>query len=197
MKKILALVLAIMMVAAFCITANAATGINDNEQAVLDKLSATYEAGEWSFSVPSEYVTAAKNYFAASCDMTEAEMKVILDCIDKGIALIQKEATAKLFEDNVLHLGVLSDSATSTILDLGVTACAEVDLVLTYSPSTKEVTITNAAGTPVFKNDPIVKTTGEDFPITATVIGSVVVIAMVASTAALFIVSKKNGLLVK
>lgn len=197
MKKILALTLAIMMVAALCLTANAATGINDNEQAVLDKLSATYEAGEWSFSVPAEYVNSAKNYFASSCDMTEAEAKAIIACIEEGIALVKKEASEELFKDNVLHLGLLSDTATSKILDLGVAACAEVDLVLTYSPATKEVTITNASGTPVFKNDPVVKTTGEDFPITATVIGSVVVIAMVASTAALFIVSKKNGLLVK
>lgn len=197
MKKILALTLAIMMVAALCLTANAATGINDNEQAVLDKLSATYEAGDWSFSVPAEYVNSAKNYFASSCDMTAEEKTAILDCISKGIALIKKEASEELFKDNVLHLSVLSDAATSEILDLGVAACAEVDLVLTYSPSTRQVTITNASGTPVFKNDPIVKTTGEDFPITATVIGSVVVIAMIASTAALFIVSKKNGLLVK
>ncbi len=197
MKKILALTLAIMMVAALCLTVNAATGINENEQAVLDKLSATYEAGEWSFSVPSSYVNSAKNYFASSCDMTKAQADAIIAYIEEGIAIIQDEASEELFKNSTLHLGLLSDSATSAILELGVSACAEVGLVLTYSPSTKEVTITDAEGNPVFKNDPVIKTTGEDFPITASVIGSVVALVIVASAAALFVVSKKNGLLVK
>lgn len=200
MKKLVTVLLVVAMIAVMAIPAFAATGVNANEQAVLDKLSEYKEMGknEWKFYIPDKYVTSAKNYFVGDCDMTEEEKDVIIAYIEEGAQIVKKEADAAKFDGSVYNLNTMSQESRSAVLVLGQKACAEVDLNLVYNSAENKVIITTVKdGTVVFESAPVVKTTGEDFPITAMTIGLAVVFVLVAGTAAMLVVSKRKGLLVK
>jgi len=199
MKKLVTILFVLAMIAVLPLSAFAATGINANEQAVLDKLdsSAVIGASGWTFSIPQEYVNSAKNYFAGDCDMTEAEKDAILAYIDSGMAIVKKEADAQKFSGKEYSLSKLGDAARSEVLKLGQSACAEIDLTLTYVPTSNQVVITPAGGnTPVFESAPVIKTTGQDFAVTAGMIAVAVVAVIALGSAVMLGVSKKNGLLV-
>ena len=200
MKKLITVIFAIAMIATLCVSAFAATGINEHEQAVLDKLSTTKVIGAngWTFSIPQEYINSAKNYFLNDCDMTEAEKTAIIGYIDSGMAIVKQEADAQQFAGTEYKLSLMSQSARSQVLALGQKACAEVDLNLVYNSSTNKVIITPVGSTtPIFENTPVVKTTGQDFTLTTAMVVTAVAVVMVVCTAGLFVFSKKKGLLVK
>ncbi len=200
MKKLVTVLLVVAMIAVLAVPAFAATGVNANEQAVLDKLSEYKEMGknEWKFYIPDKYVTSAKNYFIGDCDMTEEEKDIIIAYIDEGAEIVKKEADAAKFDGSVYNLNTMSQASRSAVLVLGQKACAEVDLNLVYNSAENVVIITTVKdGTVVFESAPVVKTTGEDFPITAMTIGLAVAFVLVAGTAAMLVVSKRKGLLVK
>lgn len=200
MKKLVTVLLVVAMIAVLAVPAFAATGVNANEQAVLDKLSEYREMGEsqWKFYIPEKYITSAKNYFIGDCDMTEAERDIIIGYIDEGADIVKKEADAAKFDGSVYNLNTMSQASRSAVLVLGQKACAEVDLNLVYNSAENKVVITTVKdGTVVFDSAPVVKTTGEDFPITAMTIGLAVAFVLVAGTAAMLVVSKRKGLLVK
>lgn len=200
MKKLVTVLLVAAVLVAFAVPAFAATGINANEQAVLDKLSEYKEMGEnqWKFYIPEKYITSAKNYFIGDCDMTEAEKDLIIGYIEEGAQIVKKEADAAKFDGSVYNLATMSQESRTAVLLLGQKACAEVDLNLVYNSAENKVVITTVKdGTVVFESAPIVKTTGEDFPITAMTIGLAVALVLVAGTATMFVVAKRKGLLVK
>ena len=199
-RKIVALLAAaLMLFSVMPLSAFAATGINANEQAVLDKLSTSAVIGGngWSFTIPQEYVNSAKNYFAGDCDMTEEEKTTILSYIDTGMAVIKEEADSQKFAGKEYSLSKMGEEARSKVLSLGQSACAEVDLSLTYIPTSNQVVVTPiGSNTPVFESAPVIKTTGQDFALTAGLIAVAVVAVMALGSAVMFGVSKKNGLLV-
>ena len=200
MKKLVAILFVLALIAMLPLSAFAATGINEYEQAVLDKLDSSKVMGAsgWGFEVPQEYINSAKNYFAGDCNMTAAEKDKILSYIDQGMAIVKKEADAQKFSGTEYNLSKMGEAARDEVLSLGRKACAEIDLTLTYSPTSKQVTITPVdSKTPVFESSPVVKTTGQDFPVDAAVIGAAIAVVVVMGTAVMFAVSKKNGLLVK
>lgn len=199
MKKLVTILFVLAMIAVLPLSAFAATGINANEQAVLDKLesSSVMGANGWTFAIPQAYVNSAKNYFAGDCDMTEAEKNAILSYIDSGMAIVKKEADAQKFDGKVYSLSKMSDAARTEVLELGQKACAEVDLSLTYVPTSNQVVITSVgSSTPVFESAPVIKTTGQDFALNAGMIVVAVVAVIALGSAVMFGVSKKNGLLV-
>ncbi len=194
MKKLVCLLFVIAMLP---LNAFAATGINEYEQRVLDKLNACYISGEsgWEFSVSAEYINSSRNYFAGDCDLTEEQMNTLLAYIDQGMAVVKKEGDAQGSESGKFELSDLSQSAREEILALGKEACAEVELKMNYDSKDKQVVITPTnSKNPVFESSPIIKTTGEDFPVTAGTIITAVVAVLSIGAAAMFVVSKKNGL---
>ena len=200
MKKLVTVLLVVALVAVMAIPAFAATGLNANEQAVLDKLAEFREMGSNNkkFYIPDKYITSAKNYFIGDCDMTEAEKDNIISYLDQGADIVKKEADAQKFSGEVYNLAVMSQESRSAVLVLGQKACAEVDLNLVYNSAENKVVITTVKdGTVVFESAPVVKTTGEDFPITAATVGLAVVLTLAAGTAVMLVVSKRKGLLVK
>ena len=69
---------------------------------------------------------------------------------------------------------------------------------LIYDSKEKEVVITaEDSTTPVFESAPIVKTTGEDFSVTAGVMIATVAAVLVMGAVAVAVITKKNGLLAK
>ena len=200
MKKLVAILFVVTLIAMLPLNAFAATGINANEQAVLDLLENSHVIGEncWDFSLPQEYVNTAKNYFAGDCDMTAAEKDAIIAYIEQGKAIVKKEADSQKFDGTQYNLAKMSEKAREEVLALGQKACAEVDLKLTYIPKDNDVVITPVgSNTPVFESAPVVKTTGEIFTVNAGVVAAVIAVALVMGTAVMFGISKKNGLFAK
>lgn len=200
MKKLVAILFVLTLIAMLPLNAFAATGINANEQAVLDLLKSSHVIGAngWDFSIPQEYVNTAENYFAGDCDMTVEEKDAIIAYIEQGKTIIKKEADSQNHKGTEYHLSEMSDKAREEVLSLGQKACAEVDLKLTYIPKENDVVITPVgSNTPVFESAPVVKTTGEAFTVNAGVVACVIAVALVMGTAVMFGVSKKNGLFVK
>ena len=200
MKKLVCMLFVLALIASLSFSVFAASGINANEQAVLDKLSTGKVIGDngWTFEVPQEYINTAKNYFAGDCDMTETEKDAILAYINKGMDIVKKEADAQEFSGTEYSLSKMSQAARTEVLELGKDACAEVDLNLVYDAKANEVVITPVdSETPVFESAPVIKTTGESFPVTAASVVAAVSVVLVMGTVAMFVVAKKNGLLVK
>ncbi len=198
MKKLACVLIAVLMIATMALGVAAATGINANEQAVLDMLGTSKVVGAngWSFQIPTEYVNAAKNYFAGDCDMSDGEKTAIIDYIKQGMEIVKQEADSQDFKGAEYNLSKMSTTARNKVLELGQKAAAEVELNLVYTNG--EVVITPVGSTtPVFSSAPVIKTTGEDFPITGSLVGAVVAVVLVLGTGAMFVVSKKFGLLVK
>lgn len=200
MKKFIALFLAVLMIATLSVNVFAATGLNAYEKAILEKLKTSHVIGDsgWDFSIPQEYINTAENYFAGDFDMTEAEKNQILSYIDQGMQTVKAEAEAQNFNGKEYHLADMGETARKKVLDLGQKACEEVELKLTYDAKQKEVVITpENSSTPVFESAPVVKTTGEDFSVTAGVMIAAVVAVMAMGAVAVVGASKKNGLLAK
>lgn len=196
MKKFLAILIALALVAMLPLTAFAATGINEYEQKVLDKLAAGVKLsnGE-TYKIPQAYINTAKNYFAGDCDMTQGEANDIIALINEGIAIVKAEASKNT--GSTFDLKSLPTDAKEEILALGQKACSEIGLQLTYNGRTDEVSIKDASGAPVFENSAVIKTTGQAVTVDAAFVCAIVVVCMTLAAGAMFVVSKKNGLLEK
>ncbi len=196
MKKIFALVMVLALTFSLCLTVNAATGINEYEKAVLDVLKEKEVVGAngWKFSLPTEYVTSAENYFN-TIDMTEAQKNKIIGYIEEGMEIVKAQGDKANFKGKTYDLKNMEADAKQKVLDLGQKACAEVDLTLTYSPADNKVTIRTTGDQVVFENAPIIKTTGEDFSVTTAAVVSGIAALVIGGAAVMFVVSKKKGLL--
>lgn len=197
MKKLLSVLFAVVIVASLCLSVFAASGINDAEKAVLEKLKTTEKLGTKGaeFFIPTAYINAAENYFL-TIDMTDAQKTAILGYVDQAIATIKAEA-ASYTGTATYQLKNMSASARQSVLRNGQDACAVVGATLVYDAATNKVVVTNSTNTVVFENTPLVKSTGEGFTMTTAVAGTVIALAVLGGTAVLFVTSKKNGLLVK
>lgn len=198
MKKIICLVMVLTLAFSLCLTVNAATGINSNEKAVLDELKSKEAHGKngWSFSIPTEYITAAENYFN-TIDMTDAQKDTILGLIAEGKKIVEEQGDKANFTGKVYNLKTMEISAKEKVLELGQKACKEVGLTLTYSPADNKVIIKDAKGVVAFENTPVIKTTGEDFNVTSAVVITAVSVVVLAGVVYLVIVAKKKALFVK
>ena len=198
MKKTASVLLMILMVAMLCVTAFAATGLNANEQAVIDKLEAnkTVSKNSWSFTVPEGYINAVKNYLISSYDMTAQQSTAVNAYIDSGIQIIKADADYQNFTGAEFKLSDMSQAARTQVIALGQQICAEMDLTLSHSANTGKVTISDTNGAVVYDNTAVIKTTGEDFVLTAGKIAAAIAVVMAAASVAMLATAKK-GLLVK
>lgn len=198
MKKIFSAIVAVTLAVVMCMSVSAAGGLNDNEKAVLDKLknSKVVGANGWSFSIPTEYINTVENYFN-NIDMTASQKDTILAKIDEGMDIVKTQADGQNFNGTTYDLKLMDTASKRQVLQLGQEACAAVSATLTYDASANKVIIKDAQNTVIFTNTPVVKTTGQDFPITAAAVFGSVFVVVICGAVVLFAVSKKKGLLVK
>lgn len=99
------------MVFALSLSVFAATGINQYEQKVLDKLiSVKIETDKgWHFSFSQENINGARNYFLGDYEMNKEEMEVILSYIDEGMAKIEEEAKKAEFNADDYGMSKVED----------------------------------------------------------------------------------------
>ena len=186
MKKIFAILLALLvLIVPCCIGASAAGAINAEEQRILDYLDQYVQLGKTKYHIPDEYIAQAKNSFL-TVDINKAQADEIIGYISEGVEILKSDSRP----DEEFHLNILPPADKQKILDLGKEACEVIDQTLVYDSVEHHVVITteDASGAPVslFDSAPVIKTTGGE--VNAIVIASAVLaVVMVAA----FVISKK------
>lgn len=150
MKKLSAILVALLLVAAAAFSAFAA-GINSSEQAVLDELKASVSMKDGEMVIPTEYVNQAESYFN-TIEMTEAQSKDIIAVIKDG-----KNFLADL---GVSNISGLSFSQKQELLAYGEKAVAVLDMTMSYDKTTKKLTILDPNGEVAFSATPSLTKTG-------------------------------------
>lgn len=200
MKKLLAFLFVLMLTAILPTSALAATGLNANEKAIIEKLQTSIyiESKDEYFQIPQAYINTAKNYFAGDCEVSADEKDIIMSAIESGIAIIKEEVGKQTISGNQFELAKMSERARNDVLALGTEACDAVDLQLSYAPATHTVKITvKGSNTPVFENSAVIKTTGQAFTMDAFSVGAGVTACMALCGGVLVWFSKRRNLTAK
>ena len=200
MKKLIAILFVLALVAMLPLSALAATGINQYEQAVLDKIASCQLVDETGkvIDVPQEYINAARNYFLGDFEMTEEQMNTVMAKINESVAVVQKDVAEKEVQGNKVGASEMDSSTLDAVLNLGQQAATEVKLNMSFDSQSNQVVISSKENNnTVFTTGGIIKTTGKDFTVTSGMVIAAVAAVLVLGTAAIFGVSKKAGLLVK
>ena len=200
MKKLIAILFVLALVAMLPLSALAATGINQYEQAVLDKIASCQLVDETGkvIDVPQEYINAARNYFLGDFEMTEEQMNTVMAKINESVAVVQKDVAEKEVQGDKVGASEMDSSTLDAVLNLGQQAATEVKLNMSFNSQSNQVVISSKENNnTVFTTGGIIKTTGKDFTVTSGMVIAAVAAVLVLGTAAIFGVSKKAGLLVK
>lgn len=193
MKKIAAILIAVVLAAASAVTVFAA-GINSNEQAVLDELGTSITMQGKSMSLPSEYINQAENYFN-TIDMTSDQSSSIISNIKDGKSFLQNSGASNISD--------LSFSQKQQLLDYGNKVVGVLGMKMSYYQTKKELMIYAPDGTVAFAASPhlttggtvsdsnVIKTTGGTFNFNGFIaVGATAVLLMTAGT--LYLVKTKK-----
>lgn len=140
MKKLSAILVALVLVAATAVTAFAA-GINSSEQAVLDKLSSTVTMQGNQMRISQEFVNQAENYFN-TIEMTEQESKDIIAVLDEGNKYLENSGASDFKS--------LSYDQKEVVLGYGQKAVGVIGMTMSYDPNTRTITVTDPKGNAAF-----------------------------------------------
>ncbi len=206
MKKLFALLIAVVLVATFALSAGAATGITAKEKEIIDALSTeiTMKSGTV-VALPAVYVNQAKD-FLTRAELTDPQVEAILVHIEAAIEAVEasdakslgqtavdvKEAVIAEAEGAAEVVGATLSVTKSNIQptdDGDVTADYTVKLIFGSDAVTgyeqgDSIEVTGNSGD-------VIKQTGAEADMTATAVAAVVVLAAVAFVV---VASRKNAL---
>lgn len=201
MKKLSAILVALVLVAATAVTAFAA-GINSSEQAVLDKLSSTVTMQGNQMRISQEFVNQAENYFN-TIEMTEQESKDIIAILDEGMNFLANSGAADFKS--------LSYDQKQVLLGYGQKAVGVIDMSMSYDPTTRTITVKDPSGNVAFSvseanylvpasgsssgtsnSGSVIKTTGSDVNYFGFIALGVAAVVLVAGGAMFVVKTKKE-----
>lgn len=190
MKKLSAMLVAFILVAATAFTAFAA-GINDSEQAVLNELKTSVKMNGSEMVIPSEFVNQAENYFN-TIDMTADESSQIVAVLKKGESFLENSGASNIAD--------LTFAQKQTLLSYGKEVVGVLDMTMSYDTSSKKLTIYGKDGKVAFSAVPtgsvqdnsVIKTTGAEADFSGIIAVSAVAFVMVAGGAFYLAKSKKE-----
>lgn len=195
MKKLISIVLSIAAAATlFAMTSSAATGIDSNEQKILDLIGKpiTIQSVGKSISIPAQYRAAAENYFLTT-SMSDTQYDKVVQEVTAAentpltaaeISQIKAASTS-----STINIKALPESVKTQIMDDANQALAAIGLKASYdgsnlsivNPSTNEV---------IFGNSSVLKATGYSAPSnSAAVIAALAAASVLAGAAALYFIS--------
>lgn len=205
MKKMTAILVALMLAAMTAVTAFAA-GINAAEQAVLDELSTSVTMQGKEMSISADYINQAENYFN-TIEMTDDESAQIIAIIKEGenflansgasniddLTYAQKEQLLGYGQSAVGVLGMtMSFDKTSKILTIyapdGSVAFSAVPTLVSGSGSGSS---SNNGSTGVVDGNTI-KTTGADVNFSGIIVVSAAAVLLMAGGALYLVKSKRE-----
>ena len=144
MKKISAIIVALLIVAISAVTAFAA-GINDNEQKVLDELKTSVEMQGVEMNWPAAYVNQAENYFN-TIDMTSDQAEQIIAVIRSGKTQLESTGAKNIAECTAEQKKELMSSLTKVMEPVNGTA--------SFDNVSGEVALKSESGEVIFKAVP-------------------------------------------
>ena len=144
MKKISAIIVALLIVAISAVTAFAA-GINDNEQKVLDELKTSVEMQGVEMNWPAAYVNQAENYFN-TIDMTADQAEQIIAVIRSGKTQLESTGAKNIAECTAEQKKELMSSLTKVMEPVNGTA--------SFDNVSGEVALKSESGEVIFKAVP-------------------------------------------
>lgn len=150
MKKLSAILIALVLVAATAVTAFAA-GINSSEQAVLDELKTSVAMKDGEMVIPTEYVNQAENYFN-TIEMTEAQSKDIIAITEDGKKFLANSGASNISD--------LTFAQKQELLGYGKKVVGVLDMTMSYDKTTKKLTIFDPNGEVAFSATPYLTKTG-------------------------------------
>ncbi len=130
MKKLACLMVVAVLLAVSMIPAFAASGINKNEQELLNYVKTAYVVNGTTITVPQEYMTALENVFA-NVDVTDAQYKEIKAILDEALAFCKSKNLTEI--DDITKTG-----STQTLLDYARKALAVIGCTLATKGSLKD-----------------------------------------------------------
>lgn len=198
MKKLACLMVVAVLLAVSMVPAFAASGINKNEQELLNYVKTAYVVDGVTITVPQEYFTALENVFA-STDVTDAQYKEIKAILDEAFKFCKDKNLVNI-ED------ITKTGSTETLLGYGRKALAVIGYTLATQGSLTDadhglLIISDANGKVIAKLHPaivksatstgVVDKTGADYT-SAVVCGAAAIAVLVAAGAAVKNFRKEN-----
>ncbi len=154
MKKLMALVLAVVLVVSLIPMGVSARTLTAEEKALFDELRAHIEVKDGEFHLPADVVTQGENYVASLTNaLTPAQITEIRAQVTAAIAVVKAEETGVVEK--------WSDAAKAEILKK-VDAAAKVVNCTAVADAKGGIEVKDAAGKTVVVNDELVKKTGFD-----------------------------------
>lgn len=183
MKKFLSLITCLALSAGFLVTpAQAASGINAEEQKILDTLNAGVMVNGKKVTLDTGYVNSAQNYFMTDgVDVTSAQAAVVL---------AQLENAKKVMVDNgITDLYNMRRDLQDQIIGYAQVAAKELGLTLVVDYAAKTITVKDAKGNILVTVSKVIKNTGDDFTSTLAISSTIALLLAGAG-----VVAFKKGL---
>jgi hypothetical protein len=157
MKKIISSILALALVAVFCIPAFAASGINTNEQKLIDEIKNGVKISGKTYNV-DQYKTTLENYLNRDdVDLTEAQASTVLSDMNKAVALFETESGKAALTSGEIKVRDLSTADKNAFVSYVNDAAKALNVTVTWDAS-GVVTIKDAKGNIILQQDPSIKT---------------------------------------
>lgn len=168
-KKLICLSLVVLSLLSFSVPAFAASGLNANEKELYKIITDGVSINGRKFSVLDSYANDVYNYLNRDdVDLKKSQTDEAIRLIKETYQFANDESLLEIVGNRKeIDLNILPYATKRKILDNGIAAAAACDLVLTYEKATNTVVIVDAKGTQIFKNEPIIKTTGSTAQYTA------------------------------
>lgn len=152
MKKVSAIIVALLLVATTAISAFAA-GLNADEQKVIDTVKVSVDVNGAEVSWPDSFVNQLENYFN-TIELTADQADAIIAAFEEGKTLIKN--------NGVTDISKASTAVKHELFAVLQKAAAALDATASYDKTTGNVTITAADGTEILKVVPTLVVKGDD-----------------------------------
>lgn len=179
-KRIAAIIMSVLMISAVAFSASAASGINTDEQRLID----AYKSANANGYYFDEYtINQIEIYFMRD------GVDITADQADQVIAYLN-EAVSYFANTGATSLHALSNEQRQHLFEIVKNGAAVVDLTVHYDAANKLFQVYTADGELVYSSAVVIKTTGADYTPAIITFAVVLMIACAAVVAA-----KKKGLM--
>lgn len=176
MKKIVAVMLAVLLISALCVPAFAASDINADEQRVLDAVAEVVTSEEGAkMSLKDADINQAKNFLMRDeIDLNKADADEIIANIEKCFDIVTK---AELKSEKLTDM---SEADRQALLAAANDAGAPVNVTVSYDAAANKVEFTYA-GAVIATVDPVIKFTGAEYTMLFAILGAAVLAVLAAA----------------